>query len=60
MTLLYQYIAMADPTGVNLDTYLFAARFGNRAFNDFEVSTWLGDLDGLHGRVTPARKITEA
>src|SRR5579863_71738 len=43
-----QFVAVANATGFYLDSYLLTPRFGNRALYDFEISTWLADLNGFH------------
>ena len=46
--LFYDNVAVADAAGLNLDPYLGAAGFRNRALHHFEVSTWFADLYGFH------------
>ena len=48
VSLFHQGVAVADAAGLHLDANLSSARFWNRTFNDFEISTWFADLYGFH------------
>jgi hypothetical protein len=49
MTFFHQGIAVTNAARLDLDTNLATDWLGNRALNDFKVSTGLADLNGFHG-----------
>ena len=46
---LHDRVAVADAAGFDFDAHLAAAGFGRGAFDDFEISAGLGDLNRFHG-----------
>jgi hypothetical protein len=48
MALLNERIAVANATGLDLDSYLSCGRLGYLTFNEFEWPAWAGDLDCAH------------
>jgi hypothetical protein len=48
-SLLYQRITVTDAARFYLDPNLAAARLRDRELDDFEISTWLADLNCFHG-----------
>jgi hypothetical protein len=48
-SLFHQRIAVTDAARFYLDTNLATVWLRDRALDDFEISTWLADLNGFHG-----------
>jgi hypothetical protein len=49
VSLFHQRVAVTDATSFDLNANLMAAWLRDRTFDNFEVSTWLADLNGFHG-----------
>jgi hypothetical protein len=47
-TFFHQRIAVADAAGFDFDAHLPAPGLGSWTLDDFEISTWLADLNGFH------------
>jgi hypothetical protein len=48
-SLFHQRIAVTDAARFYLDTNLATVWLRDRTLDDFEISTWLADLNGFHG-----------
>jgi hypothetical protein len=46
----YERVTVADAAGLDFNSYLGAAGFGNISFDEFEITAGFADLDSLHFR----------
>ena len=48
LSFLDERVTVADTAGFHLDAHLPAPGLRNRALDDFEITSWLTDLNGFH------------